>query len=474
MFTTDGLWSSLRKMNVIRNFTPSARLLKNLHTPFPRQTCQLNLCLPKLSYWRPFLRKNSVWNGPKNFLKTSAKPIGMKNDLEIDHDGSQVLIQWNESELSKYHSIWLRCNCQCDKCIQAHSGQKLIDVMSIPEKPTLCSAVIQPDGNSVHLQWFEEPDHVGVVTLDWLKKNCYSQQARSNRADMCEYKFLKGDIDYFDYEQVSSCKKTFLRYLKYLNEYGVCIIDRIPTENDEHKVIEIAERLGPIQSTLYGSRFDVKTEERPINIAYSSMGIEYHMDLAYYESAPGIQLLHCVRFDDKVVGGESFFLDIFYVVEELRNRFPVEFETLCTVPATFQKIHFKRENPAAFQYQRPHINVHPVTRHITAVTWSPPFEGILHVREEDVEPYYRAYRRLAQLLKYSDAKKELRLKRGQCAVFNNRRIVHGRKAFELNGGQRHMKGCYVNIDDFKSTVQVEHLKQGTGELARRVGNQCLF
>ena len=51
----------------------------------------------------------------------------------------------------------------------------------------------------------------------------------------------------------------------------------------------------------------------------------------------------CVyRFDRQVEGGDSVFLDSFYVAEELRKQFPDDFENLVRIPATFQKVHFER------------------------------------------------------------------------------------------------------------------------------------
>lgn len=41
--------------------------------------------------------------------------------------------------------------------------------------------------------------------------------------------------------------------------------------------------------------FDVKTEKKLTNIAYSEVGLELHMDLMYYQSPPGLQLLHCLK-----------------------------------------------------------------------------------------------------------------------------------------------------------------------------------
>ena len=42
------------------------------------------------------------------------------------------------------------------------------------------------------------------------------------------------------------------------------------------------------------------------------------------------------------IGGESLLLDTFPVLEEMRIKYPEEFDTLTRVPATFQRIHFDR------------------------------------------------------------------------------------------------------------------------------------
>lgn len=56
----------------------------------------------------------------------------------------------------------------------------------------------------------------------------------------------------------------------------------------------------------------------------------------------GCVCLFYISFDDSVDGGETVLLDLFPVLEELRERFPKLFQTLAEVPATFQKIHHDR------------------------------------------------------------------------------------------------------------------------------------
>jgi hypothetical protein len=88
----------------------------------------------------------------------------------------------------------------------------------------------------------------------------------------------------------------------------------------------------------------------------------------YYESSPGIQYLHCLKNDTIVVGGESFFLDVFMAAHEFREEYPKHFKALTKLPATFQKIHFNRERPVYMIYQRPHIVLNHLNK-IISVNW---------------------------------------------------------------------------------------------------------
>ncbi len=84
-----------------------------------------------------------------------------------------------------------------------------------------------------------------------------------------------------------------LSWMKRIAEYGVCIVKNAGTENETVK--KIAELIAPVQRHIYGEIFEVKVDKCPINIAYSSAGLHFHIDLNYYESPPGLQFLHCIR-----------------------------------------------------------------------------------------------------------------------------------------------------------------------------------
>ncbi|PVD25636.1 hypothetical protein C0Q70_13295 [Pomacea canaliculata] len=289
---------------------------------------------------------------------------------------------------------------------------------------------------------------------------------------------LKRELPEIQYDDFKNSSYGVYRWLKQVNESGICLMTGVPAEDD--MVHKVAEHIGPISSTIYGKTFDVVSTPKPINVAYSSVALDFHMDLIYYESPPGIQFLHCLRFDDCVAGGESRFQDLFHTAERFRRNSSKHFEILTRIPATFQKIHYSRYHLAfvlfnlVFQKTSVILYLFLNLFQIVGVNWSPSFEGPLATEEENVEPFYAAYEAFAKAIKNSTNILEYRLQPGDLISFNNRRILHARNGFELNGGMRHLKGCYVNIDHFKSQVQVFSRLSGDGQPPKRVGNQDWF
>ena len=71
---------------------------------------------------------------------------------------------------------------------------------------------------------------------------------------------------------------------------------------------------------------------------------------------------------------------------------------------------------------------------------------------EIMESYYlayQAYKRLTQQAKYQVM---LKLQTGEMAVFDNRRVLHGRTSFDPGTGFRHLHVCYVDRGEFESRL----------------------
>ena len=133
-------------------------------------------------------------------------------------------------------------------------------------------------------------------------------------------------------------------------------------------------------------------------------------------------------------------------------------------------------------------------REIVGINWSPPFEGPVCLPPEQVDRYYEAYADFEQILndqstygsgdncdELSQYAREFtwehKLKPGDMLVFNNRRMLHGRRGFSSAEGRsgedslRHLVGCYANIDDVLNSYRVLLREKGNADAAiLNVGN----
>ncbi|CBY09584.1 unnamed protein product [Oikopleura dioica] len=387
-----------------------------------------------------FLRRN---------LKVNAFS-GSSANLKIKING--------KSEKIDFSALWLRFNCYCAECRQASSGQKTVEPLFWPEEIELEKATFE-DNNLIYKIKGEQ--HEGIIPGDVLRKFVSDEKSRARNAKMnfhennedgwgSEIDFSKIIHEPGQYEMTQKIAKN-----------GFVVVKNCPTM--KRCVLDVVRKISDPVPFLYGLVQDIVNEPNPTNIAFSDAYLSPHMDFVYYESPPGLQFLLCRRNDEVVEGGESILIDAFEVAEHLKKHYPDEFETLSTVPVRFQKIHWERENPVHIEWEQPHI-VLDTNKNISRVNWAPAFEG--KSNNSSMTPaYLKAYRRFMRQVDESKTKTVQKLE-----IFNNRRMLHGRNAFKLNGGVRHMEVAYTNICEFRSRAQVLEYSQGQGKLITGVGN----
>lgn len=227
--------------------------------------------------------------------------------------------------------------------------------------------------------------------------------------------------------------------------------------------------ISPIQHTIYGETFDVKFIPRPVNAAYSDVKLYPHMDQPNYESPPGIQFLHCIKFDETITGGENTFIDIHEVAEKFRKEQPDLFAALTRIPHTSQMVNYRSDFSYHLQMQKP-IFLLNHRQELVSVNWNPMIFGATQVAQEDVHLFYRAYIAFFRMVNQYKSQYELRLRPGDLISFNNRRLLHSRNAFKSELGERHFQGTYTEISEFQSLAQVLHNRYGMGRLASRSGS----
>ena len=302
----------------------------------------------------------------------------------------------------------------------------------------------------------------------------------------------KGDLPTYDLTALLDVSSpSLLSFLLSLNEHGLVLVTGLSSDTGP---ADLAAALSPAtrlpMPTMYGLSFRVESTENAINVAYTSAPLSLHTDLVYMESPPGLQLLGCRAFAPSLEGGNSTFLDGLVAVERLRTRDPRSFAALTRIPATFQKIHYEREHPAHIAARKPIIVLDrslvpageaaadPTTGVVVGLNWAPPFEGPLDVLPEDVAPFRAAYAAFAATLDSCEAEGagflEFRLAPGEMVVFNNRRVLHGRRGFEPVPGARLLIGAYVSANDWMSRLHTLAKKHGRNEPLKRAWAGLVF
>lgn len=260
-----------------------------------------------------------------------------------------------------------------------------------------------------------------------------------------------GGIPSFSYEAVINDEAQMHNWLTDLDFFGVTLLKNAPKERGV--VTKLTNMVGYPRNTMYGLSWDVESLPNPNNVAYTSLPLPLHADLCYYESPPGVQLLHCIKFEQKT-GGENLFVDAFRVAEDLRNSHPQAFQALASVPTIFHK----DDEHHMLKYGHPIIELSPHSAVIKAINWSPPFEGVQRIPVNLVQEYYAARKIWNRLLNDPKYTYQHRSEPGDVVVFNNRRVLHSRTEFDEKAGHRLLEGAYIGSDEWTDKLRALNRK----------------
>ena len=138
----------------------------------------------------------------------------------------------------------------------------------------------------------------------------------------------------------------------------------------------------------------------------------------------------------------------------LRGRDPAAFTCLTTTPVTFAY----SDAAAVLRATSPMIGLDPRGR-IRQIRLNGRSLAPVRLPAAQARAFYAAYRAFAELAADAEALVTTTLAPGDCVIFDNTRVLHGRTAFADGGGtasagRRHLQGCYADLDGLASTVAV--------------------
>ncbi|KAK4635625.1 Dioxygenase str8 [Fulvia fulva] len=457
--------------------------------------------MPKTPKARPFTPKKPTAEATPKKPKAEAEPAPPITRWA----NARVTVPGAAAEHS-FSAVFLRDICSCPRCVHQSTRQKLFVTADIP---TQIEAVdVQSDAQSVKIRWSNDVpgydgDHVTEIPLATLsnyvtKGNDLPSHDTTPRvlwdADMYQQRTQD-----FTYEAYMEDDTILLKALRQLESHGLLFVTDVPA--DEKSVKRLSKRIGPLKTTFYGKTWDVRSVPQAKNVAYTSQNLGFHMDLMYMKQPPHLQLLHCIRSSS--AGGASLFTDSFKAAVDLRKNDIEAFEGLGKIKVDYHYDHktdyyyqsrsvieLKRlglKDAVISEYGRQaHISVSFNPRDssvspidvIDAVSWSPPFQAPFRLESgvkdvgtsyggdyylsRKVDHWHDAARKFNELIHRPEAIYERLMKPGECVIFDNRRVLHARKAFEVGdmGKERWLRGAYIDKDPFMSKLKILNERYG--------------
>jgi alpha-ketoglutarate-dependent taurine dioxygenase len=350
-------------------------------------------------------------------------------------------IDWSDGTSSEFASLWLRDNVREDR--DPHSGQRLIDVVDLPEEPKIRSAVSR--NGAVQVQWEAEP-RFASFDLEWLLAHAANRSG--HHAQFAPRPWLEGarldaarDFAWATFAEAQHDRSLRAQWLERLLRDGIAFLSGVPSI--ETGILEAAALAGRVSETNYGLVFDVRSVPQPENLAYSDLGLGLHTDNPYREPVPGFQVLHALIASPD--GGDSLFGDGFAIAEHLRSTAPDDFALLTRTPVPF----LYRSKDVELYAERPLIQLN-CTGEVSAVHYNNRSIAPLRLAAREARAFYSAYRRFAALLRDPRFHLQLSLRDGDLVAFDNQRTLHGRTAFSSARYPRHLRGCYLTRDSVYS------------------------
>lgn len=359
--------------------------------------------------------------------------------LSIQETGLTVPLPGGQN--AYFNHYWLRDNCPSS--FDANTRERSFDIFHLSQPPKPAAAWLE--GDALIIDWQDE-DHRSSYPLKMLAP--YAEGSpRFDPADKPRRAWFSDHypaVARFSQPKLMETPSLVADWIDAMLVEGVAIITDMP--DSDAGLTDLAQLIGTIRPTFFGSYFDVKTHINPTNTAYTAAALELHTDTPAEEHAPGIQFLHCRA--NSVEGGRNLFGDGVAAANDFRIRDPEGFKLLSEVEVPFYCEHDSYD-------MRSRQRVIELDQHgeVSGLTISQHMLDLIDLPQDQLDAYYPAFCRFGRMLQEEKYIMRFTLNAGECIVFDNHRIVHGRAGYTASSGDRYLRGCYTDRAEMRSTYR---------------------
>lgn len=422
------------------------------------------------------------------FSATSQNALKI-NSYNSKHIALSEVLEGEPSEEIKFRTIFLRDACTSKESLDIYSGQKTFSTAQLPAEPAIDKAeVVTKNGDQIlSVSWAD--GRLSEYSTKFLERNATLKGRRHFRHldkpytlwDSSKETLSADRILKVDYSEYLTNTDTVSQVVQALHDFGIAYVENLPdqtgiidktgkgnfdlapTATDPVLVEEIAKRIGYVKETFYGRSWNVISVPQAKNVAYTSVYLPLHMDLLYYESPPGVQLLHVIH--NSTTGGESLFADSFAAATHVLRTDPDAYDALTKVPITYHYdndgYHYYYSRPVVVEDPYGGINPETGKPFIHLINYSPPFQGPLDAlapgsgfSDKQVDDFLRGLKSFEAYIEDKKNQIEFKMNENCCVIFMNRRALHARNEFQADSGSRWFRGTYLDLDSYQSQLRV--------------------
>ena len=358
----------------------------------------------------------------------------------IKKNTSYLEVEWNDGQKSKFNYLWLRDNCP--SAHDKNTRHRMFNILKVSTDINAKKYNINEQGK-LEIEW-SEGEHISYYDLKWLRENCYTiknKKRYSSPYKLWDSSLQKNlDLIQIDHDEILDSENGLIKWLELLHHQGIAIVKNAPSANKS--ALPLLNRISHTRETFFKTPFEVINVPKPNNSAYTAHALRNHMDLPWFENPPGYQFLHCLI--NEAEGGNSSAVDAFAVADYLRNNEKEIFEILVNTPLRFRDKDYTQVAHRSFY--APAITL-TKDGDYNDIRFSVATMDALDCHPDIMEKVYKAHHRFGNLLHDDKFQIKFKLEKGDIFSFNNRRLLHGRTAYNPNSGHRHLQGYYMDRDE---------------------------
>ena len=357
--------------------------------------------------------------------------------IEAADDGLRV--RWADGAESRYPWLWLRDHDAAT--LHPVTQQRQLETASLQRDLRPAAVATTDDGICVEWQAGDCSD-LPATFLHRFRVNGPVDLGTTDDRVVWDAGAIAAAPVRIEHDRVMDDDAGLRDWLSIVARWGFAIVTGTPATAEATE--RLIRRVGYVRETIFGGFWEFTADLKQADLAYTNVYLPAHTDGTYSHDAPGLQMLHCLRFEGS--GGESTMVDGLAIADILRKREPETFRLLSSVPVPGQYIGDGSHLMAA----------RPVFRHdhngtLVQVSYNNADRAPFLLPPDEMVALYDALRAFDDLANSDELRWSHVLRPGEAMLLDNWRVLHGRAAYT---GQRTMCGAYINREDFESRLRL--------------------